>query len=313
MKYYYTEEFRKSCSGLGVFVLVCFASMFMLEFIMAIIISAVGISLKDSLSLNLMTSLVSLASMLIPGFFYCKLSHNSLQELVPFKAVKPKILFSLIAIGLCTAFIGDYMTTILNSNFSIFGFRTNASFSFETHTPIENIFYIISVAIIPPLGEEFAFRGILLGKLRKYNDGFAILVSAVLFGMMHGNIVQIPFAFIVGLALGFIVVKTNSLLPTIIIHFINNFIAVVIDILRNSNVISEDALSCIYGIVLFLIFILGIMSVIFLIKNNYFELNKNKYNPLTYIELITNCFTSVGMILILLVLIGETAATTVIF
>ena len=87
----------------------------------------------------------------------------------------------------------------------------------------------VGAAIVAPLTEEFAIRGVVLGSLRKYGDGFAILTSAVLFGLMHGNFVQIPFAFVIGVALGFAVVKTGSVWTGVIIHFINNASVVILD------------------------------------------------------------------------------------
>lgn len=87
----------------------------------------------------------------------------------------------------------------------------------------------VGAAIVAPLTEEFAIRGVVLGSLRKYGDGFAILTSAVLFGLMHGNFVQIPFAFVIGIALGFAVVKTGSVWTGVIIHFINNASVVILD------------------------------------------------------------------------------------
>ena len=77
----------------------------------------------------------------------------------------------------------------------------------------------MDTAIVPAVFEEFAFRGVVLNKLRKFGDSYAIIMSAVLFGLMHGNLSQIPFAFILGLVIGFIAVKTNSIIPGILIHF----------------------------------------------------------------------------------------------
>ncbi len=85
----------------------------------------------------------------------------------------------------------------------------------------------ISTAIVPALVEEFACRGVILGLLKKHGEGFAIVVSSVLFGLMHGNFEQIPFAFVVGLALGYIYVKTDSIWPCVVVHFINNAVSVI--------------------------------------------------------------------------------------
>ncbi|MBR3593306.1 MAG: CPBP family intramembrane metalloprotease [Clostridia bacterium] len=85
---------------------------------------------------------------------------------------------------------------------------------------------IISTAVMPALVEEFAMRGVAQGLLRRFGDGFAIFASAVIFGLMHGNLVQAPFAFVVGLGLGFVAVKGGSVFVAVAVHFLNNLVSV---------------------------------------------------------------------------------------
>ena len=86
---------------------------------------------------------------------------------------------------------------------------------------------LISTAFVPALIEEFAYRGIAIGLLKPFGEGFAIVASAAAFAVLHGNFSQIAFAFFVGLVLGFIRIKTNSLLVPVAVHCINNTIAVI--------------------------------------------------------------------------------------
>ena len=74
-------------------------------------------------------------------------------------------------------------------------------------------------------------RGVLMGVLRKYGDGFAIIVSALVFGLMHGNLVQIPFAFVLGLFFGYAVIRTGTIWTAVVIHFLNNLLSVSFDYL----------------------------------------------------------------------------------
>ena len=64
--------------------------------------------------------------------------------------------------------------------------------------------------------------------LRRFGDGFALLASSILFGLCHGNLVQAPMAFVTGLAIGYFVLRTGSLYTGILIHFVNNGLAVVL-------------------------------------------------------------------------------------
>ena len=73
-------------------------------------------------------------------------------------------------------------------------------------------------------------RGVVMQPLRKFGDRFAIVASAVLFAILHGNMVQIPFAFVAGLALGYFAIVTNSIWTSVVIHSLNNLSAVIISI-----------------------------------------------------------------------------------
>ena len=95
------------------------------------------------------------------------------------------------------------------------------------------IFYTIQIAVVPPLVEEFAFRGIALSRLRRFGDGFAIFATAFLFALFHGNIIQFVFTFFVGLYFGFIMVKTNNLLLPILLHALNNGLSVFLELIMH--------------------------------------------------------------------------------
>ncbi|MCB2359678.1 CPBP family intramembrane glutamic endopeptidase [Clostridium estertheticum] len=88
------------------------------------------------------------------------------------------------------------------------------------------IISIISVIIVAPIYEEIIFRGILLkGMSKKTNSAVAIVVSALLFAVVHMNIPQGINAFLLGLVLGFIYLNKKSIYLSIFAHFINNVLA----------------------------------------------------------------------------------------
>ncbi|WP_298844321.1 CPBP family intramembrane glutamic endopeptidase [Clostridium sp.] len=99
----------------------------------------------------------------------------------------------------------------------------NEAFDEITVSPI---ILIISVIIIAPIYEEIIFRGILLkGMSKKINPAIAIVISALLFGIVHMNIPQGVNAFLLGLVLGFIYLSSKSIYLSIFAHFINNILA----------------------------------------------------------------------------------------
>ncbi len=92
--------------------------------------------------------------------------------------------------------------------------------------------WTLLIAITPGLFEEIAARGFMLKSInKKYKETNAIILSAIIFGIAHGvNIffgayfldvlAQIAYAFFGGLALGYLFIKTKSLLPGIILHYL---------------------------------------------------------------------------------------------
>ena len=78
--------------------------------------------------------------------------------------------------------------------------------------------------LLPALGEEWLFRGLFQGFLRPWGSGPAILTSALLFGLLHGEAGQCLAAFLCGLLLGLLAEGTGSLWPAVALHFGNNLL-----------------------------------------------------------------------------------------
>ena len=89
------------------------------------------------------------------------------------------------------------------------------------------LLFFLRTALVPAFVEELCFRGVILQPLRRYGDWFAIGVTAFLFGLMHANMTQMPFAILAGVAMGYAAVVTGSLWTSILIHFLNNFVSCV--------------------------------------------------------------------------------------
>lgn len=165
--------------------------------------------------------------------------------------------------------IANVATSVIADNFSLFGIEnTSSGLTSGDSSVLSIVLNIISTAIVPAFAEEFAFRGIVMGSLRKFGDTTAVIGSAILFGAMHQNISQIPFAFILGLIFAYVDCKFNSILPSIAIHFLNNLYAVSMSILRDANIVSDYAATIIsYSLIIFFC-IAGFISYIVLAKND---------------------------------------------
>ena len=90
----------------------------------------------------------------------------------------------------------------------------------------------VAVGILAPLAEEVVFRGAILRSLlamvSKKNHWVAILISAAMFGLAHGNKAQFVNALIMGLLLGWMYYRTKSLVPGILMHWVNNTVAYIL-------------------------------------------------------------------------------------
>ena len=90
----------------------------------------------------------------------------------------------------------------------------------------------VAVGILAPLVEEIVFRGAILRTLldmvSKKNHWVAIMISAALFGLVHGNEAQFVNALLMGLLLGWMYYRTRSLVPGILLHWTNNTVTYVL-------------------------------------------------------------------------------------
>lgn len=100
---------------------------------------------------------------------------------------------------------------------------------------------IITVVVMAPLFEEVIFRGVLLESTRaKYGVMAAWLVSSAVFGIVHVHPTVAVNAFAIGLVLGFVYMRTDSLWSTIILHAVNNGIAYLALVTGHGNAMLID-------------------------------------------------------------------------
>lgn len=100
----------------------------------------------------------------------------------------------------------------------------------------------IMLTVIAPVFEEFIFRGAVLHFLQPYGNGIAIFVSALAFGIYHGNFMQFFYATVLGIALGYVTVATKSLFCSTLLHAMFNSISGIILIFSSSEPIQKSVL-----------------------------------------------------------------------
>lgn len=156
---------------------------------------------------------------------------------------KPFLAFS-IALGFLALVVANVLTTIFVSALGRHGVTfDNADVPMPSRLS-EYIFILFATAIVPAFAEEFVFRGVVLQSMRRYGDAFAVGVSALLFACLHGNMTQMPFALVLGIVMGVLVIYTGSIWTGIFIHIFNNTYALVLSII-NENCAMETAYSAV--------------------------------------------------------------------
>lgn len=176
---------------------------------------------------------------------------------------------SVIALFACTQFSASLPSSVATSiSTTLFpaifnaensgGYVTQASA--ETGIP-DLVVYFLSLCIITPFIEEYVFRGVVFKALRKFGFTFAAIGSALFFGLVHGTVGQMAYAFVTGIILALIYEKTGNIKTCIAIHALNNtYSFVMVDILPKYldtylvNAVSEIstlllAVLAVYGII----------------------------------------------------------------
>ncbi len=89
----------------------------------------------------------------------------------------------------------------------------------------------IYMVLCAPVLEEYVFRKLIVDRTVKYGQGVAIVLSGLMFGLFHGNLNQFAYAFLLGMFLAFLYVKTGNLKITIGMHMCVNFMGAVVSVL----------------------------------------------------------------------------------
>ncbi len=302
------KSVRSVSNKVGLFVTAYFLSMYILSIAIRVITQITQVPNTNETEFFLQI-IYSVGASLIPGVIFLLATKDRVSDILTKTFVKPTTLFPVLMFGMGVAMLANLAAGIFDNNISLFNLKNYATQDTEGTTVIEFIMSVISTALVPAFAEEFAFRGLALNYLRKHGDAFAILTSSLLFGAMHGNTTQIVFAFLLGLIFAFVDVKTNSIIPSVIIHFINNFYAVLSNTLVSNKVVSEEYSNIIcIGLITAFSF-LGLLSAIYLSKSDrgFFRLEDKTDDSylLTFKEKISSFLVNPGAMIALSLFTAE--------
>ena len=201
--------------------------------------------LKEFVGQELATFIYYLLSMGLPFWILYSMRNSNTGERsfnfkIEFKTTIPLILLATLGI--------QYSLTLPISTLIPMSDSMREAFSMALGNP-RNIFSIATLVILAPIFEELIFRGIILnGLLKRYSPVLSIVVSSLLFAAVHLNPWQFVSAFILGLFIGWVYLRTKSISLAIIIHAFNNLAAILPELLGfSSNYDNKISLSEYFG------------------------------------------------------------------
>ena len=209
----------KKSAGIGYSL--CFCLFVLLSFIGQTILRS--IFSENSFAYTFGCSFFSILSFLLVTLFFSLKRKEKYSLTVSFKKFNPVfIVFSLLilfgmyfGLGLINDIVSDFFEKIglhvLNTNVKIDNQK-------------EYICYVVSLAILPAIFEEFFFRGFMLSSMKSVSPIKGIIFVSLCFALYHGNVSQLIYQFIFGFFLGALAYSSKSVIPSIIAHFLNNFI-----------------------------------------------------------------------------------------
>lgn len=222
---------------LGLAMLVLAINPFLMSFLSAVLlygIIGVPTDADGSGYYVLVLALNEISSYLLPIVIFGAMFGRECKEFTPTVSYTPKrgdcIVLFLAGIG--AGSLGTLATRLVNALIdSVFGTGEIAD-AFESLAPTDGLrfgAFAVCICAAAPICEEIIFRRLLLIPLRRLGDFPAALLSGLVFGLYHGNFDQFAYAAIVGFFYAVIAIRRNSILPTVILHSLNNFIVTVAD------------------------------------------------------------------------------------
>lgn len=165
--------------------------------------------------------------LVLPASIFMLVKRQSIREQFKFKAPKPMDLLKVVIAGLCFVPVVGLLNSVINLWF-VYGLKiTPPQIPLEEGVLAPLITFLIAAAT-PGFCEEFFFRGMLLTEYEKRMSAFqAALVTAILFGVFHYNIMNLFGPIALGLMFAWLMQVTGSIWTAMLGHMVNNTFAVV--------------------------------------------------------------------------------------
>lgn len=260
------REYSRTVSRMG-WSMLLFIGLFYALNIPAELLSLHVSSLAESYKASVLTAVsgvLSTVAYMTPfigtGLFYLFLSRKSVTQRMRLEVTMPPRFPLLILAGLAVITVGAYANAVFCD---LIGFSTPEDpTALPDLSAPANVISYMTTAIAPAFAEEVLFRGVYYTNLRPYGRTQAVLISALLFALMHQNLAQIIYTFMAGVVMAMMYELTGSIWCSILFHLLNNEMAVISQILIYGKY-GESAYTG-FGLLDIVTVVLGIAALVFL-------------------------------------------------
>jgi Predicted metal-dependent membrane protease len=223
----YRKTATKAINGMALIGILHVGIMLLLQMLIEAFFSLFGIyrSMLGDEFMFWLSAILTVGTTFSVSLIYLLVKRPALSEIFHFqKASKLNVVLGIVAgVGICM--LANCPAGFLRRALEFIGYK-QASFIPRSFNPRTVWIYYLGVAVLPPVLEEILFRGIIMRGLEKYGKLFALLVSSILFGIVHMELTIAVFATICGMVCGFLYMKTRNIWVPIAVHFFNNLLGV---------------------------------------------------------------------------------------
>lgn len=196
----------------------------------------------DSIVSNSISVVIQVGLMFFLPFMLYKMFRNkdTKQVLKDFnvRPINLKSILLTILIGIIIYFLNFAVAAFFNIFTSSIGYDPSFGMASDTtsgYTTAAFISDIFLTAVLPGICEEICHRGLLVNGFKQLSPVKTVILVGLLFGLMHLNVQQFFYASVIGMFLTALVYLTGSIIPSMIVHFLNNFIGLYLTFAESNN------------------------------------------------------------------------------
>jgi len=208
-------------------------------FMAGAVVLGIGLSNPDSPQkiYTFLSFIIGQSFMIVPLIWFLIVKKQPILERLRITKVSISTLYNTILLSFGIIIFSDELDKIIQVFIQAPEYVVDLNGLLRPESLLGFILLFIAVSIIAPLGEELLFRGFFQQILEKHWKDVtrAVLMTAIIFSFIHMNPFWFAQIYILGIILGFLAWKTKSVLPSLILHSLNNLVALILSFTINAE------------------------------------------------------------------------------